>query len=224
VFAISYISVVSSEQILREQLSPFDIDLRSVERQLDFSDAGKAVSRFLANRNRRLFSMSTENALVTLLREGVSIQEESVDSKRDLEDALRSACNDFIEHTCKSMAGEVMDLVEQCQKATSETLKDKIFMKADSVNDILTQTSERLEVRAGEVTSQMGLYLDNPATQSILLKPISRKVTKSLEETRKFTTQAVDGVNGWDETIRGQIFLLLDEIDKKVKLSARSSR
>ena len=35
-------------QILREQLSPFDIQLRSVERQLDFSEAGKAVTRFLA--------------------------------------------------------------------------------------------------------------------------------------------------------------------------------
>jgi len=77
--------------ILREQLSPFDIELRSVERQLDFSDAGKAVARFLANRNRRIFSVSTENALVTLLREGVSVQESAVDSKRDLEDALRSA-------------------------------------------------------------------------------------------------------------------------------------
>jgi len=33
--------------------------------------------------------MSTENALVSLLREGVSVQESSVDSKRVLEDALR---------------------------------------------------------------------------------------------------------------------------------------
>ena len=82
-----------------------------MERQLDFSDAGKAVARFLANRNRRLFSMSTENALVTLLREGVSVQESSVDSKRDLEDALRSACNDFIEHTCKRVAGDFMAFV-----------------------------------------------------------------------------------------------------------------
>jgi len=41
------------------------------------------MTRFLANRNRHLFFMSTENALVTLLREGVSVQESSVDSKRD---------------------------------------------------------------------------------------------------------------------------------------------
>jgi hypothetical protein len=40
--------------ILREQLSPFYIELHSVERQLDFSDAGKVVARYLANRDRRV--------------------------------------------------------------------------------------------------------------------------------------------------------------------------
>jgi hypothetical protein len=57
--------------------------------------------------------MSTENALVTLLREGVSINEESVDSKHDLEDTLRKACNDFIDNTCKSLAVGVVDLGSQ---------------------------------------------------------------------------------------------------------------
>ena len=209
---------------MREQLSPFDIDLRSVERQLDFSDAGKAVSRFLANRNRRLFSMSTENALVALLREGVSVSEQSLDSKKDLEEALRSACNDFISHTCRTMTGAIMDLVEQCQKVGPDALTEKGFMNADKVLTLLTQTSDSLEVQAGEVTSQMGLYLDNPATQSILLKPISRKVTKLLEEVRKYISQTEDGKNGWDETKRGQMFMLIDEIDKAVKKVAKASR
>ena len=62
--------------------------------------------------------MSTKNALVTLLREGVSVQESSVDSKRDLEDCLRSACNDFIEHTSSSLLGPVAVFIEQCKNAT----------------------------------------------------------------------------------------------------------
>jgi conserved oligomeric Golgi complex subunit 3 len=192
---------------------------------LDFSDAGKAVSRFLANRNRQLFSMSTENALVTLLREGVSVQEESVDSKRDLEDALRSACNDFIEHTCKSIAGGILELVDQCQKfSPADKLNEQKFLQADKVKAMLVQVSERLEVQVGEVSSQMQLYLDNPATQSILLKPISRKITKALEECRKYISQTKDGVNGWDETNRGEMFMLVDDIDKGVKKSTKASR
>lgn len=207
--------------ILREQLSPFDIDLRSVERQLDFSDAGKAVSRFLANRNRRLFSMSTENALVTLLREGVSVNEESVDSKRDLEDALRIACNDFIDHTCKSMAEGVLDVVDKLQSTSAENRSKEIVLSASSVKDMLTTTTEKIEVTAGEVTTQMSLYLDNPATQSILLKPISKKVTKGLEEVRKY---ACDASNEWDDSIQGEVLMLISEVEEKVKASAKVSK
>ena len=158
--------------ILREQLSPFDIQLRSVERQLDFSDAGKAVSRFLANQNRRLFSMSNENALMTLLREGVSVQEASVDSKRDLDDALRSACNDFIEHTSTSLAGPLLGLVEQYKAASSSSSSDNLlslpFLSADSIKAVLEETNENLNSKLDEVTSQMVLYLESSATQGIL--------------------------------------------------------
>lgn len=210
---------------LREQLSPFDIDLRSVERQLDFSDAGKAVSRFLANRNRRLFSMSTENALVSLLREGVSINEESVDSKRDLEEALRNACNDFIDHTSKSLASDVLDIAEKLPATKKEALVKAEFMQANTLKDILTKTSERMEVKAGEMTSQMKLYLDNPATQSILLKPISKKVSKGLDEVRKaVASKVVIGENGWDESIQGEVMILIGEVEKKLKTAAKASR
>mmetsp|Transcript_9084 Transcript_9084/g.22995 ORF Transcript_9084/g.22995 Transcript_9084/m.22995 type:complete len:645 (+) Transcript_9084:949-2883(+) len=224
--------------ILREQLSPFDIDLRSVERQLDFSDAGKAVSRFLANRNRQLFSMSTENALVTLLREGVGMKEESVDSKRDLEEALRSSCNEFIEHTCSSLAGDVMDFSSRLLGGyTSRSLKSSAFFSAQKVKEVLSSTSNDFESKASNVTTQMSLYLDNPATQSILLKPISKKISKALEEIRKAacaieTTDAdTDAENGdnaknndWDEPTRSEVLLLIDDIEKEVKKTARSSK
>eukprot|EP00934_Nitzschia_sp_Nitz4_P007198 Nitzschia sp. Nitz4//scaffold3_size479765//371062//373582//NITZ4_000156-RA/size479765-processed-gene-1.484-mRNA-1//1//CDS//3329550926//7188//frame0 len=207
--------------ILREQLSPFDIDLRSVERQLDFSDAGKAVSRFLANRNRRLFSMSTENALVTLLREGVSINEESVDSKRDLEDSLRSACNEFIDHTCKGIAGDVMSIVEALLSASATPTKDP-KLQGGNVKAALSKTSDSATEACNKVTSQMALYLDSPATQSILLKPIAKKVSKALEEIRTFSCEISNDVNGWDETTKGEVLLLVEEVTKKLKSSLKA--
>jgi hypothetical protein len=36
------------------------------------------------------------------------------------------------------------------------------------------------------VKEQLALYLDNPATQIILLKPVARKITRALEDVRKF--------------------------------------
>ena len=212
--------LVKNLLILREQLSPFDIQLRSVERQLDFSEAGKAVSRFLANRNRRLFSMSTENALVTLLREGVSVQEASVDSKRDLDDALRSACNDFIEHTSVLLAGPLLDFVGQCKLASASSnasLKTQPFMEGGSVKALLSKTTEGLSDELKEVTTQMALYLDNPATQSILLKPVVRKITRAVDDSRKFIEDAFDGEDGWDEGTREEVLTMLATIETAVK-------
>lgn len=180
---------------------------------MDFSDAGKAVARFLANRNRRLFSMSTENALLTLLREGVTVQESSVDSKRDLEDALRSACNDFIEHTCKNVAGDLMQFVANHKGSGA--------IPADGINSILAKTTESLDESLTGVLEQMGLYLDNPATQSILLKPVSRKIAKSIEDAKKEVQSAKEG---WDEENKAKTLGLLDTIEQKIRASSKSNK
>ena len=92
----------------------------------------------MANRNRRLSSMSTENALVSLLREGVSTKEESVDSKRDLEEALRTACNDFIDHTCNTLAGPIMGMVDKIQSSTTpEKIEKEKLLNGTKVMDSL---------------------------------------------------------------------------------------
>ncbi|KAL7472676.1 hypothetical protein ACHAXS_013046 [Conticribra weissflogii] len=209
--------------ILREQLSPFDIQLRSVERQLDFSEAGKAVSRFLANRNRRLFSMSTENALVTLLREGVSVQESSVDSKRDLEDCLRSACNDFIEHTSSSLLGPIAIFVDQCKNAvgsgsgSTDVLIKAPFMNAVLVKGVFTKAFENLDGELENVSKQMNLYLENGATQSILMKPVVRKLSRSLDEARRFVGEVPDGANNWEEGAKEEVLKISETFEAKVK-------
>lgn len=219
-----YLPFCRCKQILREQLSPFDIQLRSVERQLDFSEAGKAVTRFLANRNRRLFSMSTENALITLLREGVSVQESSVDSKRDLEDCLRSACNDFIENTSSSILGPIAGFVDQCKNAAGSTsttgsadLINAPFMNGTVVNSLVSTALQSLDGELDNVTKQMTLYLENTATQGILLKPVVRKVTRSLEEVKRFIGEVPNEENGWDANVRTEVLKYVEDFETKVK-------
>ena len=168
--------------------------------------------------------MSTENALVTLLREGVSINEESVDSKRDLEEALRNACNGFIDHTCNSLAEDVVNLVAKLDSSTPESLKSASFFDANEVKKILAKTLQNLEPKAKEVLSQMSLYLENPTTQSILLKPVSKKISKGLEEIRKAVNGTTDGNTGWDETIRADILSIIDDLEKIVKRIGRTSK
>ena len=208
--------------------------MRGIERQLDFSEAGKAVTKFLANRNRRLFSMSTENALVTLLREGISVHEADVDSKRDLEDALRSACNDFIEHTSTSLAQPLFQFTLQCKLSSSATtstdnanhstsnssallaeVKSQPFLHASNVISVLntTKTTIQNEMETN-ILNNMNIYLNNKATQNILLKPILRKIYRAVEESKKFILEFTsDGEFGWNGDVRSEVSTLIKDIE-----------
>lgn len=168
--------------------------------------------------------MSTENALLTLLREGMSVQESSVDSKRDLEDALRGACNDFINHTCTLLAKSIIAWVAQC-KECKLNLKDQICMRGETVQSLVAQTADSIEDQWTEVTNQMALYLDSSATRSILLKPVSKKIVRLLDEARQFVGQAVDGENGWDAASRTDVLKRMDDIVHVVKkITSRTAK
>mmetsp|Transcript_6652 Transcript_6652/g.9747 ORF Transcript_6652/g.9747 Transcript_6652/m.9747 type:complete len:171 (+) Transcript_6652:202-714(+) len=164
--------------------------------------------------------MTTENALVTLLREGVNTRESSIDSKRDLEDALRSACNDFIEHTSSSLAGPVITFVEQCKSitATGGDLSTESFMSGEYIMAVVTRTQDRLEPELGEVVTQMSLYMDNAATQSILLKPVVRKIVRVLEDSRRFINDcAEDDNSAWPEGAKEKVLKIIGEIELMIK-------
>ena len=210
--------------------------MRGIERQLDFSEAGKAVTKFLANRNRRLFSMGNENALVTLLREGISVQESNVDSKRDLEDALRSACNDFIEHTSTSLAQPLFQFTLQCKLSSSSAatstsdsannstsantavvaeVKSQPFLHASNLLSVLSTTKATMQNEMEtNIFYNMNIYLNNNATQNILLKPILRKIYRAVEDTKKFILEFTsDGEFGWNTDGRSEISTLMEDIE-----------
>jgi len=210
--------LVSFLLVLREQLSPFDMELRTVERQLDFSNAGKAAARFLANNNRRLLSMSTENAVLTLLQEGVSVKESDVDSKRDLEDALRSACNDFIEHVVQEIAGDLVNLV-QSKSGKGVT---KVSESPKVINKMLTEAVENSTAVLPSTLEKMSLYLDNPATQSILLKPVTKKIIRAADEVGKWIQNTVN--HEWNGEERAKAVALAKEIEPAIKSITKPSK
>jgi hypothetical protein len=56
----------------------------------------------------------------------------------------------------------------------------------DVLEALLADSSAKMKETMAEVKEQLALYLDNPATQIILLKPVARKITRALEDVRKF--------------------------------------
>jgi len=71
---------------------------------------------------------------------------------------------------------------------------------------------------------QMGLYLDNPATQNILLEPISRQLTCATDDVRKLIAQCADGEHGWDVDQRASVNEAVEKIDQVVQRAAKVSR
>ena len=169
--------------------------------------------------------MSTENALITLLREGVSVQESSVDSKRDLEDCLRSACNDFIEHISSSLLGPIAGFVDQCKNAVGSTtgstdaLAKAPFMNGVVVKGVFSNALQNLDGEYDNVSKQMNLYLENTATQGILLKPVVKKSSRSLEDAKRFIGEVPDEENGWDGAVRSDVLKSVEDFETKVKVA-----
>merc|ERR1712232_313528 len=175
-------------------------------------------------------------------REGISVQESNVDSKRDLEDALRSACNDFIEHTSTSLAQPLFQFTLQCKlsssSATTSTTSDSTstnnstsanaaaaaalaevksqpFLHASNVVSVLTTTKTTMQNEIeSNIFYNMNIYLNNNATQNILLKPILRKIYRAVEDTKKFILEFTsDGEFGWNCDVRAEILSLMNDIE-----------
>lgn len=89
---------------MREQLAPFEADMRSTERGLTFSGTGPAVRRFVANRS-NLFSL-TGNAVLSLGMDVIpKVTESEVDKKEELDEVLRRVCNQLVEHVGNEVLG-----------------------------------------------------------------------------------------------------------------------
>jgi len=183
--------------ILREQLSPFDIQLKPVERYLDFSKAGKAVSHFLSNNSRSCFSMSTENALLNLFREGVSIKDSTVDYRR-LENILRLACSNFFERATVCILGPIIKFVDKWKEiedseissnlllSKSTTFCSQTFLEAKTISFNFARALERFNPEFNKIAFYIRIYIDNATTRRIIFKPIFIKVIEALEKTRRF--------------------------------------
>ena len=147
-----------------------------------------------------------------------------MDSKRDLEDALRKACNDFIDHTVQAVAAALLDLHERLKNTETGSLAQLALLQPASVDKVVAVTSEKVESGMPEVLEQMGLYLENPATQSILLKPVSRKIIKASEELRRWVSKCEDGDNDWDDEKRSDILQKFDALEQSVRKFSKPVR
>jgi conserved oligomeric Golgi complex subunit 3 len=94
--------------VLRDQIKPFDIDFQIVERTLDFSPLRSTLGRLVSGGFRSLFSSLAD----TVRQSSPRITSSESNSKRDLEQALSSAVNQFINAHTQPLIADVSAYVE----------------------------------------------------------------------------------------------------------------
>lgn len=81
--------------LLREHVSTFQADFRVADRDLDFSHMRGQLQRLLAGEV-PLFRGAQTPAMLQLAQGSLRVQEHQVDGKKELEKALKGACEAFI--------------------------------------------------------------------------------------------------------------------------------
>ena len=173
--------------VLREQLTPFDISLSATKRRLDFASTRGAFSRFVADRH-NLFRWSAENALFTLARDGIPrVNEDRIDSKKELEEVLKVACGRFVSHTTGTLAEPIITFNSKARafSTSASQLGAQPFAQPERIGETLDKAAALITDGLPKLTQSMALYLGNAVTQSILLKPVQSRTRKALQEMRE---------------------------------------
>jgi len=174
--------------ILREQIAPFDVDFAVKEVALDFSKM-KTAAFGLFSKGTRLLSLSTNNAILEFLLEGVpQLTEYCLDSKKEVDTELKNICEEFISTAVDSFVSPLtsfLDKIDTLAKLAEEEGKEKghlisqqPFARPENVRKIVSEAYMMLKSKLPGIMESMSLYLASKETEYILFKPIKTKVLK----------------------------------------------
>lgn len=149
---------------------------------IDFSHLKSAAAGLIQNRN-KLFSFSSNNALLEFLLEGTPrVKEYLIDSRKEIDKQLKNSCEEFITYVTDSLLGSVSEWIQKAEhilKVTNMDLPDALplpkqnFGKPQNVANIVNAAKRNIKARLPEIKKYMKLYLANRETEFILFRPIS---------------------------------------------------
>ena len=177
--------------ILREQISPFQISMAVTEQSLDFTTTTEALGTLLGNMG-GMFRMDSTNSILHFWATGLPVvTKQNIDSKSDLEQALKIACETFILHATRDITAPLLSLLEKEAKlagggssgsGSSDALEKRERELVSQALEALNQMSSTMKRDAAKLQSKMKVYLANEVTQSILFKPIRRNILEGIEQ------------------------------------------
>lgn len=172
--------------VLREGIAPFQADFTSVDRVLDFSHLRDQLRR-IAGAPAALFRLGSDNAVMGLVsRAGPRVLESQVDSKKELERALKAACEAYIMAVTKITVDVMLSFITKVTAvkvaSSSRPLRDQAFATPARLAEVSDKVREAMSDALPAAVAKMRVYLHSPTTHAVLLKPIKANVREAHQQ------------------------------------------
>uniref|UniRef100_A0A8C4MCC4 Conserved oligomeric Golgi complex subunit 3 n=1 Tax=Equus asinus TaxID=9793 RepID=A0A8C4MCC4_EQUAS len=178
--------------ILREQIAPFHTEFTIKEISLDLKKTRDAAFKILNPMTvPRFFRLNSNNALIEFLLEGTpEIREHYLDSKKDVDRHLKSACEQFIQQQTKlfvEQLEEFMTKVSALKTMASQggpkyTLSQQPWAQPAKVGDLAAGAYKKVKAQLPLTLRSMSLYLSNKDTEFILFKPVRNNIQQVFQK------------------------------------------
>lgn len=221
--------------ILREQIAPFRVDFTIKETSLDFSKVKTAAFGLLQKR-KQLFAMSSNNALLEFLLDGMpQVKEHLLDSRKEVDRQLKLACEQFIKDAAQRLINpllafqqkvEVLLKVDNNDSNTQHshkinyTLRQSAWASPQQINGMLQETQRLIKTQLPGLQRSMQLYLSNRDTEFIIFRPI--RVRRSVVRT-PFPVRFIKGIHPSILTFQNNIIQAFVKLEQLLTTNGYSS-
>ncbi|XP_023369357.1 conserved oligomeric Golgi complex subunit 3 isoform X3 [Otolemur garnettii] len=178
--------------ILREQIAPFHTEFTIKEISLDLKKTRDAAFKILNPMTvPRFFRLNSNNALIEFLLEGTpEIREHYLDSKKDVDRHLKSACEQFIQQQTKQFVEQLEEFMTKVsalkamatQGGPKYTLSQQPWAQPAKVSDLVATAYKTIKAKLPVTLRSMSLYLSNKDTEFILFKPVRNNIQQVFQK------------------------------------------
>eukprot|EP00300_Choanocystis_sp_HF-7_P016784 c19533_g1_i1.p1 GENE.c19533_g1_i1~~c19533_g1_i1.p1 ORF type:complete len:457 (+),score=105.64 c19533_g1_i1:140-1510(+) len=175
---------------LRERIGPFNVNFSFTSRKIDFQNMQDYLSMIIRTPQSLLHIRNLTHAITGFISE-VRVRETRQNPKRDVEKALKEACESLINTWTRSIVPELFQLLDhvtnfaktrresQQNKSGNLELKDQPFAKVENITSVLSSVRSRIAENAPKIVQQTEIYLTDASTRFVLLKPVRTNIIEA---------------------------------------------
>uniref|UniRef100_A0A7S1XET5 Conserved oligomeric Golgi complex subunit 3 C-terminal domain-containing protein n=1 Tax=Compsopogon caeruleus TaxID=31354 RepID=A0A7S1XET5_9RHOD len=173
--------------MLREQISPFDVEFAYTEKEFDFTETRLLLGRVLRGQ-----------APLLTLSQPPRIRQRTIDSKRLLEQSVQTACEAFILKTTRLFLDPILAFLAKCNVLpvpdrieagdvdgnSFTSLKQSVgsFAHPSGLRQMWEQVCDAINTELTEAVSRLSIYVTKPTSRSVLLRPIRANFAEAASE------------------------------------------